>query len=153
MGLLERKPHAPAVWHGDMPVTSRYTFGLAGERFFRALKDEGQILGALCASCDMIYVPARQFCERCMDELDDWSDVGTVGNVHTFTLVYENVDGTPRDTPEAVAFVRMGDGGIVHWLGDVDPEAVHIGMPVEAVLKPPGDREGSILDIKYFRPI
>jgi hypothetical protein len=37
-------------------------------------------------------------------------------------------------------------------LGDVDPQQVHIGMKVQAVWKPPAEREGSILDIKHFRP-
>ena len=59
MALLERDPRAPAAWHGDLPVTSRYTAGLAGERFFRAIKDEGRILGTLCTECDITYVPAR----------------------------------------------------------------------------------------------
>ncbi len=135
-----------------MPVTSRYTAGLAGERFFRALKDEGKILGSRCEACETTYVPARQFCERCMDELDDWIDVGTRGEVHTFTLLYRNVDGGLREEPEVVAFVRIGDGGIVHRMGEVSPEEVSIGMAVEAVLKPQPEREGSILDVLHFKP-
>ena len=31
MTLLERDPNAPAAWYGNLPVTSRYTYGLAGE--------------------------------------------------------------------------------------------------------------------------
>jgi uncharacterized OB-fold protein len=44
------------------------------------------------------------------------------------------------------------DGGLVHYLGDVKPDEVYIGMPVEAVFKPKKQRKGSILDIKYFKP-
>jgi hypothetical protein len=153
MSLLERDPNAPAVWRDEMPVTSRYTVGLAGERFFRAIKDEGRILGTRCPRCDRTYVPAVQFCERCLGELEEWVDVGTVGEVHTYTLLYENLDGSRRDEPELVAFVRLGDGGLVHRLGEVAPEEVHIGMQVEAVFKPQAEREGSILDILYFRPV
>jgi uncharacterized protein len=40
----------------------------------------------------------------------------------------------------------------MHMLGGVDPQAVHIGMKVKAVWKPPEEREGSILDIRYFAP-
>jgi len=153
MALLERDPNAPVAWRDEMPVTSRYTFGLAGERFFRAIKDEGRILGTHCPRCDRTYVPATLFCERCLGELDEWVDVGTVGQVHTFTLLYVNYDGSPRETPEVVAFVRLGDGGLVHRLGEVAPEDVHVGMQVEAVFKPQAERTGSILDIEYFRPI
>jgi len=152
MALLERDPTAPAAWRGDLPVTSRYTAGLAGERFFRALKDEGAILGTYCDHCDFTYVPGRVFCERCMAELDEWLDVGLIGEVHTFTLMFEDVDGVHRDEPTIVAFVEMADGGIVHYIDEIAPEDVFIGMVVEAVLKPPEEREGSILDITHFRP-
>jgi len=153
MTLLERGRNAPSTWRGDLPVTSRYTYGLAGERFFRAIKEEGRILGTRCPCCEHIYVPATSFCERCLGELDEWLDVGIVGEVYTFTLLYEDPDGSPRESPETIALVRLGDGGLVHRLGEVEPDAVTIGMSVQAVFKPASQREGSILDILYFRPI
>ena len=153
MSLLERDPNAPQAWFGEMPITSRYTAGLAGEKFLRAIKDEGKFLGSHCDRCGITYVPARQFCERCMDELDETVDIGTQGEVHTFTLLFENLDGTPREEPEIVAFISLGDGGLVHKLDEVELDDLDIGMPVEAVLKPKGEREGSILDIKYFKPV
>jgi hypothetical protein len=42
--------------------------------------------------------------------------------------------------------------GFMHKLGEVDPQRIEVGMEVEAVWKPDGEREGSILDIRYFRP-
>ena len=114
MTLLERNPKAQTAWLGDLPVTSRYTYGLASERFFRTIKDEGKILGTRCSNCERTYVPAVLFCERCMDQLDEWVDVGTTGEVHTFTLLYENYDGSPREEPEIVAFVKLADGGLIH---------------------------------------
>lgn len=152
MTLLDRDPNAPANWLGNLPVTNRYTYGLAGERFFRAIKDEGLIMGTRCPDCDRTYVPATLFCERCLGETTDWVDVGTVGNVHTYTFLYENYDGTPREVPEIVVFIRLGDGGLVHRLGEVEPDEVNFGLQVEAVFKPVAEREGSIRDIKYFRP-
>lgn len=153
MSLLNKDPNAPQAWIGDLPVTNRYTAGIAGERFFRAIKDEGVIYGSHCDRCATTYVPARQFCERCLDELDDWIDVGTTGEVHTFTLLFENLDGTPREEPEVIAFIRMEDGGFVHKLDEIDLDKLEIGLPVEAVFRAKNEREGSILDIAYFRPI
>jgi uncharacterized OB-fold protein len=153
MSLLEKDRNAPQAWFGEMPITSRYTAGLAGEKFLRALKDEGKILGSHCDRCGITYVPARQFCERCMDELDETIDVGTEGELHTFTLLFENLDGTPREEPEIVAFISLGDGGLVHRLDEVELDDLDIGMQVEAVFKPKTEREGSILDITYFRPV
>lgn len=153
MALLERDPEAPLSWEGTMPVTNRYTFGQAGERFFRLLKDEGRIYGSRCDQCNLTYVPATSFCERCLSKLEQWIDVGTQGEVHTFTILATNYDGTPSDVPEIIVLVKLGDGGLIHKLSAVDPEQLCIGMQVEAVIKPDNERTGSILDIEYFRPV
>ena len=152
MALLERDPSAPGMWEDNLPVTNRYTFGLAGERFFRAIKDEGRILGTRCDKCGLIYVPAASFCERCLGDLTEWVEVGCKGEIETFTLIYLAADGTELEDPQIVAFIRLGDGGLIHFLGEVDPYSVGIGMPVEAVFKPLEERQGSIEDIRYFRP-
>jgi uncharacterized OB-fold protein len=153
MTLLIRDPKAPIAWLGELPVTNRYTYGLAGEKFFRTLKDEGRILGTHCPHCDQTYVPAAIFCERCLAKLDDWVDVGTRGEVDTFTLLYVNLDGSPREKPEIIAFVRFGDGGLIHHLGEINPDQIEIGMMVQAVFKTTTERIGSILDIDYFKPV
>ena len=110
-------------------------------------------MGTHCPKCERIYVPAALFCERCLSELDEWIDVGTVGEVHTYTLLYENYDGTPRTDPEIVAMISFGDGGLIHRLGKIDTDDIEIGMTVKAVFKPPDQREGSILDIVHFEPV
>lgn len=151
MTLLGRDPQAPQAWHGNLPVTSRYTFGLAGERFFRALKDEGKIMGSYCPACDHTYVPAAAFCERCMAELTEWIDVGLTGELQTYTLLFVDYEGRPLDEPELIGFVSFGDGGLIHKL-EADPDELEIGMPMQVVLKPQGQRTGSILDILHFKP-
>jgi uncharacterized OB-fold protein len=153
MTLLERDPNAPIAWRGDMPVTNRYTFGIAGERFFRAIKDDQRILGTHCHNCERTYVPAAIFCERCMNQIEEWVDVGTVGEVVTFTHLNVNYDGSPRQEPETVAFIRLGDGGLIHRLVSPDSQPAEIGMSAKAVFKPPVEREGSILDILHFELI
>jgi len=153
MTLLKRDPNAPITWQGELPVTNRYTLGLAGEKFFRTLKDEGHILGTHCPHCDVTYVPATIFCERCLANLDEWVDVGTSGEVDTFTLLHVNLDGSPRQQPEIIAFVRFADGGLLHRLGEIDLDQLEIGLLVQAVFKPSSERVGSILDIDYFKPV
>ncbi|MBM3124884.1 MAG: Zn-ribbon domain-containing OB-fold protein [Chloroflexi bacterium] len=151
MTLLERDPQAPTAWRGNLPVTSRYTYGLAGEKFFRTLKDEGKIMGTVCNNCGRTYVPATAFCERCLSELTEWVDVGLVGELHTFTRLFVDYDGNPLDEPELVGFIGFGDGGLIHKL-EADPDTLEIGKKMEAVLKPKSKRTGSILDIEHFKP-
>jgi uncharacterized OB-fold protein len=153
MTLLDHDQNAPKAWRGNLPITSRYTYGIAGEKFFRAIKDEGKIFGTYCPKCERTYVPAVLFCERCLSELVEWTDAGNSGIVHTYTLLYENYDGTSRSDPEIVALITIGDGGLVHRLDEISPEDVEIGLMVEAVFKNQSEREGSISDIRYFRPV
>lgn len=156
MTFLKPNPplsNQPTAWRGNLPITSRYTYGLAGEKFFRAIKDEGRILGTHCPNCDLTYVPAAAFCERCLGKLEEWVDVGLTGFIETFTLLMIGYDGQPLEKPELIAFIRIADGGLIHRLGEVEFDDVFIGLPVTPVFKPKNRRQGSILDIRYFKPI
>lgn len=157
MALIERfqKTTDISYWPGQIPMSYIYTVGRAGEKFFRELM-KGKIFGAKCTTCQITYVPPRIYCEKCFARLENnFQEVGTKGTVHTYTLCYENFDGTKKEIPSLVALIRIEGtaGGFMHWLGETSFEKVYIGMPIEAVFKPPEEREGSILDIKYFRPL
>lgn len=157
MAILEKvdKLHHALAWRGDIPITSRYSAGIAGERFFRAIKDDARFLGTQCTACDLIYVPATMFCERCFAELDEWVEVPNQGMVFTYTVLHHDLDGKPLETPALLTYVKLygTDGGLVHFLGGVEPDEVYVGMEVEAVFKDASEREGSILDILHFRPV
>ncbi len=157
MALTERfqKTTDITFWQGQIPMSYVYTVGRAGEKFLRGIM-EGKLLGARCCACQVTYVPPRIYCERCLARLEDhYTDVGIQGTVHTFTLCYEAYDGTPKETPSIVAVIRIAgtQGGLVHWLGEVEYKDVYIEMPVEAVFKAPHEREGGIMDIRYFKPM
>lgn len=147
-------PEQFRTWHGSMPVTSRYTVGPAGERFFRTLRDEGRILATRCGRCGVTYAPGRLFCERCFDALTEWIEVGPAGTVEAVTALHLSPDGGRLDQPVLVALVRLdgADTVLYHYLGDVGADKVGIGLRVTAVLKPAEARTGSILDISHFRP-
>jgi hypothetical protein len=151
---IDKLGHAIA-WRGDIPIQSRYTAGVAGERFFREIKDNGRILGTHCPECDLIYVPAAMFCERCFADLTEWVEVESTGTVFSYTVLHRDMDDRPLDPPAILAYVKLdgSDGGLIHYLGEVDPEDVCIDMEVQAGFKDPAERVGSILDIKYFKPL
>ncbi|MGW8224252.1 MAG: Zn-ribbon domain-containing OB-fold protein [Anaerolineales bacterium] len=153
MTLLDAEHILSSSWQDDMPVTNRYTFGVAGERFFRAIKDEGRIIGAYCTECERTYVPAVIFCERCLQEIEDWVDVGDTGEIITFSEVYIGIDDLPLDEPVKVAFIRLGDGGLIHYIKPSDTNPLEIGQKARVVFKPPNERQGSILDISHIEII
>lgn len=157
MALQERLQNTTQVgyWTGEIPLEYVYTAGRAGEAFFRNLKEKGTFLAARCEKCDITYVPPRIYCEKCFARLEDsYVDVGADGVVHTFTVVFKNLDGSEKEKPAILAMINIEgtDGGLVHYVGDIEPDDVYIGLPVVPVLKPENERQGGITDILYFTP-
>jgi uncharacterized OB-fold protein len=144
-----------AVGAVDHRLGARYSWdaGVAVGRFLDGLR-AGKILGRECRRCERVLVPPRIFCERCFRETDRWIEVEHTGVVQTYSICHVSWDMQPLESPEIPAVVSIdgSDGGLMHLLGEVDPDDVRIGMAVEAVWKPVGDRTGSILDIDHFRP-
>jgi len=141
-------------WPGHMETDYIYTLGVAGERFFLEIKKNGKIMGAKCKQCGIVYVPPRLYCERCFEKLGEWINVGNKGTVYTYTVAHIDLNGAKLKEPTIHAMIKIDgtDGGLIHKLGEIDPQKVKIGMKVEAVFKPKEKREGSINDIKYFKP-
>jgi uncharacterized OB-fold protein len=137
---------------------ARYAWdtGVAIGRYLQELK-AGRIVGRRCDGCDRILVPPRMFCERCFRPTDDWVTVQDTGTVKTFSLCYVTWNMIALQEPQIPAVIDI-DGaskgiGIMHLLGEVDPQAVKIGMRVQAVWKPAAERQGAITDIAYFKPV
>jgi uncharacterized OB-fold protein len=139
-------------WDGEFPVRHRYTPGVAGTAFFTVLRDRGVLLGSRCDACSYTYVPARLFCERCFAELAADTEVGPGGALVSFTIGFVGLEGEPLEEPETIGLVRLdgADSVLVHRVLDAD-EPLEIGERVEVVLRPEGEREGTILDIEGFR--
>ncbi len=141
---------------GAIPIRHRYTPGVAGEIFFSALKERGELVGSRCVSCGITYVPARLFCERCFDELSGDVTVGPQGTLESFTVGFVGLEGEALEEPVPMGLVRLdgADTVLLHFLVDFDDEQpLGIGERVEVALRPEGERTGSILDIRGFRPV
>jgi uncharacterized OB-fold protein len=158
--MLERIEKATEArhWLGDMEADHYYySAGIAGERFFVALRDEGKIVGTHCAACNLTYVPPRMYCEHCFAELSEKNlkDMGKRGCVVAFTVAHYDKSGNRLDPPESFALISFGTRTtpLLHKLGEVEPENICVGLEVEAVLKPKKERKGKITDILYFKPV
>lgn len=129
-----------------------YDVGPTNGRFFAALRDHGKIMATRCTHCDHVYLPPRISCHECFAELHDWVEVSDIGTLVSFTIVREPGMLQPIARPYVVGLVKLdgADTSLVHYLGEVDPEAVKIGMRVRAVLAE--ERAGNIWDIRYFKP-
>ncbi len=130
--------------------------GVAIGRYLKELK-AGRLIGRYCSKCDRVLIPPRMVCESCFHPTDRWVELEDTGTVVTFSRCYITWDMIKLEEPQMPAVIEI-DGaspgmGIMHMLGEVDPEALEIGMRVQAVWKPPEEREGAITDIAYFKPL
>ena len=146
---ITKKPNLKYAWDN----------GPAIGRYLAELKN-GRLIAKKCNKCGRIMLPPRMFCELCWCPTDDWIEVKDTGVVNTFLLCQVNWDASrikKGQKPHLPAVIEI-DGatqgmGILHLLGEVEPEDIEIGMKVKAVWKKPEEREGSITDIKYFKPV
>lgn len=162
--LKDRDLASGRVLTTEWRVKARYAWdtGAALGRFFRGLR-EGKIYGRWCPGCDRVLVPPRMFCEWCFRPTVRWVEVGDTGRVNTFSVSFVNWDASRSPVPRVPAVIELdgaGPGmGILHLLGGVGETLeeilarVTVGMPVRAVWKDPGRREGAITDILYFAPL
>ncbi len=142
--------------HDKMDGLYAWDTGIGIGRYLAALK-EGVLLGSHCRRCRKTVIPPRTVCEWCFRPMDAYVPLKGTGIVNTFSLCYVTWDVRRIEEPEIPAVIEI-DGasplcGIMHKLGEVKPEDIHVGMRVQAVWKAPEEREGAITDILYFKPI
>ena len=130
--------------------------GEAIGRYLAGLKD-GVITGSHCDHCRKTVVPPRTVCEWCFHPMQQYLPLSDTGTVNTFSLCYVTWDVQRIKEPEIPAVIDI-DGasplhGIMHKLGEVEPDQVSIGMRVKAVWKPTDQRDAAITDIAYFKPL
>jgi len=144
--FTEWTPNAQYAWDA----------GVAIGRLLSELK-AGRIIGTMCHHCRRTVVPPRIFCEWCFRPMDEWVYLQDEGIVNTFSITYVQWDMVRVKEPIIPAVVEIAGAskgmGIMHLLGEVDPEHVKIGMRVKAVWRPAAERTGAITDIMYFKPI
>ena len=141
------------IYHGQINIPNSYSAGAVGSRFLIDLRDKKKIMGTRCPTCNRVYVPARSICKDCFGQLDQWVEVSDKGTVLTYSIEYEPKPIQPVDPPVIYGIIQLdgADTGLVHMLGEVDPEQLRVGMRVQAVFS--DERVASIMDIKYFKPL
>jgi len=141
------------VYHGKIFIPNIYTAGAVGSRFLIELRDNKRIMGTRCPACDKVYVPARSVCKYCFAQLDKGIEVSDTGTVETYTVAGQQNGVQPVDPPIIYGIIQL-DGastGLVHMLSEIEFEKLAVGIRVKAVFNE--KRVGSILDIKYFKPL
>jgi hypothetical protein len=136
-----------------------YAAGRYASRFMSTLRDEAKLFGTRCSNCQRVLVPPRPVCGICAARTNEWVEVGPRGTIAGYTVVetafIDPMTGVERPIPYGFAFIKLdgADTNIYHFLEENRHEYLEVGMTVEAVFKPDGEREGKMSDILRFRSI
>ncbi len=143
----------PKVYKSGINVPYAWWAGETASKFFIGLRDDKDILGKKCGNCDKVYIPPRKACPACFNENTEWVKVSDEGTVQAFTVARRQLAALPEKAPVCFGLIKLegADTSLLHYLGEIDPDSIEIGMKVKAKFSE--DRKGVIQDIEYFRPL
>ncbi|MFQ6012290.1 MAG: OB-fold domain-containing protein [Thermoplasmata archaeon] len=161
-------------WYLDYPTYARFRRFLAGggvgeevsqgayislPTYLATVAARYRLVASRCTSCHRVYFPPRLVCLSCGGHGFEEETLSGQGEVYARTLIARGSSPTEfREQQDligayAVALVQLREGPrVVAQLTEVDPEAVKIGMPLEAVLRRIYRQEGVVRYGYKFRP-
>lgn len=141
----------PGHWSFDYT----YFAGEAATRFFRELATNRRIMGTKCPGCKRVLVPARAFCDACMERTDEWIEVGPEGTLETFTIITTAFPGLPKP-PIVMAYVTLdgADTALINLvlgedMSDIDAAAKRLNSLPRVAVRFIDDPKGRITDFSF----
>jgi len=138
---------------GKLALPYTYFAGRIGSKFLTTIRDAKRIMGIRCKKCNQVFVPPRQTCDVCLEDIrENWVDVANSGEVTNFTVVRYADKHLPRKPPYVLAMIKLdgADTSLVHIVEGVDVDKVKVGLKVQAVFA--GETTSTILDVDHFEP-
>ena len=141
----------PIIYKSKINVPYNWWAGDTASRFFSDLCEK-KISGTRCGACKKVFVPPRKNCPYCGVPTEGWVTLAPEGELVTFTVARRKLAALPVDVPAIFGLIRLSgaDTALLHYLGEVEPDKVRIGMKV--VAKFAENPEKNIRAIEYFRP-
>ena len=151
---MSEPPETPVKYvETTLRLPYRYFAGDYRAAYLRALK-ERKILGARCSKTGKGLGPPVIASPESFAPTDELVELADRGVVTTFCVVNIPVIGREIELPYVSAHIALdgADVSINSLIQECKAEDVRMGMRVEAVWKPDGERRGDHEDILYFRP-
>jgi len=151
---MDEPPKEPVKYiDAEVRLPYHYVAGDYRARYLRALKDK-KILGSKDSKTGKVFVMPVVSSPENLAPCDELVEVSDRGIVTTFCVVNIPVIGRDVELPYVAASVALdgADISIFALIQECTAKDVRMGMRVEAVWKPDGERQGDHEDILYFRP-
>jgi len=139
---------------GKLALPYTYFAGRVGSAFITTIRDKNKIMGVKCNTCGKVFVPPRQTCERCMEDIrNNWVELSNTGEAVNFTVVRYDDKHLPRKAPFILAMIKLdgADTPMAHIVEGIDPDKMTEGLKVKAVFAK--QTTNTILDIDHFIPL
>jgi uncharacterized OB-fold protein len=151
--MSEQNLKNAVITNGYIMAPYKYSMGTLASQFFVKLRDSKKISAAKCPGCGSITVPPRSTCPKCFSKITELEELSGKGTLVTYTVVHYDSSVQAVKPPYVVGVIKMdgADKGITHFIGEVDFKKLKKGMKLEPVFR--DKRQGSMLDIEYFRPV
>ena len=115
------------------------------EGLFTWPADEPRLIGSRCQDCGVVTFPAQPSCPACTSVAVEERLLGRTGTLYTWTVQgfrpKAPYTGPEPFEPYGVGYVELpGEVRVEGRLTVADPARLRIGMPMELVVVPFGDR-------------
>ncbi|MDA4123047.1 MAG: Zn-ribbon domain-containing OB-fold protein [Thaumarchaeota archaeon] len=119
----------PLTLHSRKSLNLRYNVPISKtSRFWDGLK-EGKFVTTKCKSCGEVSFPPQADCPKCMSGEAEWVDMGTDGELLTFTYVQVTPTSFVESDPYTVAVCRLPGGQkVLAWTEGLTREQLKVGM-------------------------
>ena len=105
-------------------------------RYWRLKNQRYRLQGTVCENCGQYSFPPRAVCPKCKSRNQKPFVFSGKGTVFSFTTIYQTIGAYQDKVPYLVALIDLDEGPrITAQLTDVEWDEVHIGMPVEMVVR------------------
>lgn len=133
----------------DLPALPPRRRSAVSAPFWEAAREQRLRLQR-CDTCGYVRWPPAATCPECLAQGGTWTDLAPHGTVWSYCVYDHCYDEAFRDAiPYVVALVELDDGPRIISNVLAPPDAVEVGMAVEAAFVPAGE-DAALL---RFRPI
>jgi uncharacterized OB-fold protein len=142
------------VMEGKVALPNHYFVGKLGSKFIIALRDQKKILGVKCNKCNKVFIPPREYCEKCHVNIsENWVNLGNGGELVNYTVVRYYDKHLPRKAPYILGQIKIdgSDTPLTHIVAGIDPMDVKIGMRVKAIFAQ--NQVNTIMELDHFEPV
>ena len=134
-----------------MNLTYKRSPGKIIGRFLAALKNEAQLLAIRCSKCSMGFLPPQAYCPDCKFPMNFFFVAPKVGKIAYFASVHKQLPFEGWKPPFTYVGVKFEGIHTVFWHRMLEAKDIEVGLEVVPVFKDKEERQGSILDIDYFK--